>query len=147
MIALIFMSYVIIWSLINKKEMPKIVEEFSFIEKVKRSKQLLPVILLISAVIGSIYTGIATATEFPATLGEFTTLRADKIENDTSNHALEIGTQGTGPVKIGQTEISTTASTITGLVTNGDITISPQGTGAVTTANQLTLTGSFRNVV
>jgi|MDSY01.2.fsa_nt_gb hypothetical protein len=91
--------------------------------------------------------GIATATEFQATLGEFTTLRADKIENDTSNHALEIGTQGTGPVKIGQTEISTTASTITGLVTNGDITISPQGTGAVTTANQLTLTGSFKQAI
>ena len=68
MIALIFMSYVIIWSLINKKEMPKILEDYSFIEKVKRSKQLLPVILLILAVIGSIYTGIATATE-AASLG------------------------------------------------------------------------------
>ena len=68
MIALIFMSYVIIWSLINKKEMPKILEEFSFLEKIKRSKQLLPVILLILAVIGSIYTGIATATE-AASLG------------------------------------------------------------------------------
>ena len=68
MIALIFMSYVIIWSLINKKEMPKILEEYSFLEKIKRSKQLLPVILLISAVIGSIYTGIATATE-AASLG------------------------------------------------------------------------------
>ena len=68
MIALIFMSYVIIWSLINKKEMPKVLEEYSFLEKLKRSKQLLPVILLISAVIGSIYTGIATATE-AASLG------------------------------------------------------------------------------
>ena len=68
MIALIFMSYVIIWSLINKKEMPKIYEEYSFLEKIKRSRQLLPVILLISAVIGSIYTGIATATE-AASLG------------------------------------------------------------------------------
>ena len=68
MIALIFMLYVIIWSLINKKEMPKILEEFSFLEKIKRSKQLLPMILLISAVIGSIYTGIATATE-AASLG------------------------------------------------------------------------------
>ena len=68
MIALIFMSYVIIWSLINKKEMPKILEEYSFLEKVKRSKQLLPVILLILAVIGSIYTGVATATE-AASLG------------------------------------------------------------------------------
>ncbi len=68
MIALIFMSYVIIWSLLNKKEMPKILEEYSFFEKLKRSKQLLPVILLISAVIGSIYSGIATATE-AASLG------------------------------------------------------------------------------
>ena len=68
MIALIFMSYVIVWSLINKKSMPKIVEEYSFLEKIKRSKQLLPVIILILAVIGSIYTGIATATE-AASLG------------------------------------------------------------------------------
>ena len=68
MIALIFMSYVIIWSLINKKSMPKITEKYSFLEKIKRSKQLLPVIILISAVIGSIYTGIATATE-AASLG------------------------------------------------------------------------------
>ena len=68
MIALIFMSYVIVWSLINKKEMPKILEEYSFFEKLKRSKQLLPVVLLISAVIGSIYSGIATATE-AASLG------------------------------------------------------------------------------
>ena len=68
MIALIFMTYVIIWSLINKKEMPKIFQDYSFLEKLKRSKQLLPIILLISAVIGSIYTGIATATE-AASLG------------------------------------------------------------------------------
>ncbi len=68
MIALIFMSYVIIWSLINKDSMPKILEEYSFLEKLKKSKQLLPVIILILAVIGSIYTGIATATE-AASLG------------------------------------------------------------------------------
>ncbi len=68
MIALIFMSYVMIWSLINKKSMPKYVENFSFIEKIRKSKQLLPVIILISAVIGSIYTGVATATE-AASLG------------------------------------------------------------------------------
>ena len=68
MIALIFMSYVIIWSLINKKDMPKILEDYSLLEKLKRSKQLLPVIILIFGVIGSIYTGIATATE-AASLG------------------------------------------------------------------------------
>ncbi len=68
MIAIIFMSYVIFWSIINKKDMPKIIENFTFYEKVKRSKQLLPVILLILGVIGSIYTGVATATE-AASLG------------------------------------------------------------------------------
>ena len=68
MLAIIFMLYVVVWSIINKKQMPKISEEFSFIQKVKRSKQLLPVVLLICSVIGSIYTGIATATE-AASLG------------------------------------------------------------------------------
>tara|TARA_B100000809_G_scaffold143411_1_gene140957 strand:- start:7589 stop:8902 length:1314 start_codon:yes stop_codon:yes gene_type:complete len=68
MIAIIFMSYVIIWSLINKKIMPQSFESFTLIEKLKRSKKLLPVITLILAVIGSIYTGIATATE-AASLG------------------------------------------------------------------------------
>ena len=68
MIALMFMFYVIFWSILNKKLMPKSVESFSFLEKVQGSKQLLPVILLITSVIGSIYTGIATATE-AASLG------------------------------------------------------------------------------
>ena len=68
MIAAIFMLYVVFWSLLNKKVMPKSFENFSFFQKIKRSKQLLPVIILILAVIGSIYTGIATATE-AASLG------------------------------------------------------------------------------
>jgi len=68
MIALIFMFYVIIWSIINKKEMPTFNESFSFMEKIKGSSQLLPVIVLITSVIGSIYAGIATATE-AASLG------------------------------------------------------------------------------
>ena len=68
MIALMFMFYVIFWSILNKKLMPKSIESFSFLEKVQGSKQLLPVILLITSVIGSIYTGIATATE-AASLG------------------------------------------------------------------------------
>ena len=68
MIALIFMSYVIIWSSLNKEKMPKITENFTFFQKLKRSKQLLPVIILILGVIGSIYSGIATATE-AASLG------------------------------------------------------------------------------
>ena len=83
MIALIFMSYVIIWSIINKKKMPKVIEEYSFFEKIKRSKKLLPVIFLISGVIGSIYTGIATATE-AASLGVVGALILSYFQNSLS---------------------------------------------------------------
>ena len=68
MIALIFMTYVMIWSSINKKSMPTFKQDFSLMEKVRKSGKLIPVILLIVSVIGSIYTGIATATE-AASLG------------------------------------------------------------------------------
>ena len=56
MIALIFMSYVILWSLFNKKEMPRMINQYSFVDKIKKSGQLFPVIILILSVIGSIYT-------------------------------------------------------------------------------------------
>ena len=42
--------------------------------------------------------GLVTATELQATLGEFTTLRADKLEIDTSDGDLTINTQGTGTI-------------------------------------------------
>ena len=68
MLAILFMTYVVIWSMLNKKLMPSTMQNFSLSQKIKGSKQLLPVILLITSVIGSIYTGIATATE-AASLG------------------------------------------------------------------------------
>ena len=68
MIAIFFMLYVIGWSIINKKSMPKVEETFTFSQKIKDSIQLIPVIILITSVIGSIYVGIATATE-AASLG------------------------------------------------------------------------------
>ena len=63
MIAIFFMLYVIVWSVVNKKSMPQVKERFSFSKKIKASAQLIPVILLITSVIGSIYVGVATATE------------------------------------------------------------------------------------
>jgi len=68
MLAIFFMFYVIGWSMLNKNIMPKMEETFSFSQKIKQSGQLIPVIALIVAVIGSIYVGIATATE-AASLG------------------------------------------------------------------------------
>ena len=68
MIAIFFMLYVILWSILNKESMPQIKERFSFSKKIKDSIQLIPVIVLITSVIGSIYVGVATATE-AASLG------------------------------------------------------------------------------
>ena len=65
-------------------------------------------------VLGPTSGGIVTAPELQATLGEFTTLRADALQNDTSD---------------------------------GNLAISTQGTGAVTVASQLTLSGSFKKAI
>jgi len=64
----LFMSYIAIWALLNKDKMPPPEPALPFSEKFKRLHLLLPTVLLIIAVIGSIYTGVATATE-AATLG------------------------------------------------------------------------------
>ena len=93
MLAVIFMLYVVIWSIINKKLMPKISENFSFIEKIKRSKQLLPVVLLIFAVIGSIYTGIATATE-AASLGVVGALILSLFQRTLNKNSFKLSLLG-----------------------------------------------------
>ena len=86
-LALLFMSYVVIWSLKNKKIMPVISEDFSFLEKIKKSGQLLPVVLLIFAVIGSIYTGVATATE-AASLGVLGALILSYFQNSLTKESF-----------------------------------------------------------
>ncbi|MEO6269986.1 MAG: TRAP transporter large permease subunit [Lautropia sp.] len=63
-----FMAYIMIWALLNKRKMPPPEPPLPFMEKFRRLHLLLPTVLLILGVIGSIYTGIATATE-AATLG------------------------------------------------------------------------------
>ncbi len=64
----LYMGYTAIWSLINAREMPPPEPKVGFFEKIYRSRRLIPVALLIAAVIGSIYGGIATPTE-AATVG------------------------------------------------------------------------------
>ena len=93
MLAVIFMLYIVVWSIINKKLMPKISENFSFVEKIKRSKQLLPVVLLIFAVIGSIYTGIATATE-AASLGVVGALVLSLFQGTLNKNSFKLSLLG-----------------------------------------------------
>jgi tripartite ATP-independent transporter DctM subunit len=66
MLAALFSGYLVIWALRHPDQVPVADERMSFGEKLRESRHLIPVVLLISGVIGSIYTGIATATEAAA---------------------------------------------------------------------------------
>lgn len=62
----LFSGYIVLWSLMNPSRVPEETERLSLKEKLWRGRLLIPVVLLIVAVIGSIYAGIATATEAAA---------------------------------------------------------------------------------
>jgi len=66
LLATLFMGWVVVWSLLNPGKIPAADMKTSFVEKLVASKNLIPVILLIGGVLGSIYSGIATATEAAA---------------------------------------------------------------------------------
>jgi C4-dicarboxylate transporter, DctM subunit len=66
MLAALFSGYVIIWSVLNKSKIPKADRTFTFGEKIYESRHLIPVIALITLVLGSIYAGFATATQAAA---------------------------------------------------------------------------------
>jgi C4-dicarboxylate transporter, DctM subunit len=63
MLALLFSGYIAIAALLRAEIAPESETAMPLGEKLRNSLSLLPVILLILAVLGSIYTGIATATE------------------------------------------------------------------------------------
>jgi len=65
-LAVLFMGYIMVWAWRNPSQVPKADEEMSFRQKVYQSRSLIPVLLLIASVLGSIYSGIATATEAAA---------------------------------------------------------------------------------
>ena len=63
LLAAIFSAYIAFWSLTHKDQIPPADAAMSFKQKLHESRHLIPVVLLIAAVLGSIYTGVATATE------------------------------------------------------------------------------------
>ena len=65
-LAFLFMCYVVVVSKLSKDYQPSAEPVLPFVEKVKRSRFLVPVLLLIILVIGSMYVGVATATEAAA---------------------------------------------------------------------------------
>jgi tripartite ATP-independent transporter DctM subunit len=63
MLALLFSGYIAVWALRHPAQVPPSDAPMSFAEKLGASRSLIPVVVLIGAVLGSIYAGIATATE------------------------------------------------------------------------------------
>jgi len=66
MLAALFSGYIVFWALRNPGAVPPPDAPLSLAEKLRESRSLIPVVLLILAVLGSIYVGIATATEAAA---------------------------------------------------------------------------------
>jgi len=66
LLALIFSAWIAIWALLHPEQIPPADARMSFAQKLRESRHLIPVVLLIAAVLGSIYGGIATATEAAA---------------------------------------------------------------------------------
>ncbi|CRL16594.1 TRAP transporter large permease [Phaeobacter italicus] len=65
----LFVGYVAIWAFLNRKSLPQgdaTESSLSFGEKLNRTRRLIPVMLLIAGVIGSIYAGIASPTDAAA---------------------------------------------------------------------------------
>lgn len=66
MLALLFSGYIAVWAWRNPQRVPPRDGRLGFMQKLAASRSLIPVALLIAAVLGSIYTGLATATEAAA---------------------------------------------------------------------------------
>ncbi|HEU0201173.1 MAG TPA: TRAP transporter large permease subunit, partial [Burkholderiaceae bacterium] len=61
--AALFSGYVMAWALFNRERIPPPDVQKSWLQRISDSRHLIPVVLLIGAVLGSIYAGVATATE------------------------------------------------------------------------------------
>jgi len=65
-LASLFMAYIAGWSFLCRDQVPPAEPSMSMGQRLYNSRFLIPVILLIGLVIGTIYTGVATATESAA---------------------------------------------------------------------------------
>lgn len=92
LLMLLFASYVGIWSKLNPAGVPAEAEEtLPLAEKIRRSRPLIPVVLLIVGVIGSIYAGLASPTESAAVgvaLAHLLSWRGGSLNRGTFAEAL-----------------------------------------------------------
>jgi tripartite ATP-independent transporter DctM subunit len=62
----LFSGYIMLWALMNPQRMPAKGARIAWGERIRKVKLLVPVVVLIVATMGSIYGGVATATEAAA---------------------------------------------------------------------------------
>ena len=82
-VAALMMGYLVVWALANPAKVPPAEAPSSLLEKLAASRHLIPVVLLIVAVLGSIYAGVATATE-AAGLGVVGSLLLSAVQGSLS---------------------------------------------------------------
>jgi C4-dicarboxylate transporter DctM subunit len=70
LLASLFMGFIVVWALFNKQRMPPAEPPVPWRQRIYASRRLIPVMALILGVIGSIYGGLASATE-AAVVGVF----------------------------------------------------------------------------
>jgi len=66
LLAGLFSGWLVLWALLNPGRVPPADAPMTLRQKLHESRHLIPVVLLIAAVLGSIYSGLATATEAAA---------------------------------------------------------------------------------
>lgn len=66
MLMALFMGYLAIWSTLNPSKVPPREERIPIMQRIWATRKLFPIVALMIAVIGSIYMGVATATEAAA---------------------------------------------------------------------------------
>jgi tripartite ATP-independent transporter DctM subunit len=93
MLAVMFMGDVMVWSLLHPGAIPAAGERTSLREKLHASRHLIPVVSLICVVLGSIYSGVATATE-AAAFGVAGSLLLSRLEGTLNWKVLVDGLLG-----------------------------------------------------
>jgi tripartite ATP-independent transporter DctM subunit len=66
MLAALFSGYVAVWATLNPGKVPLVSDRYTLAQRLYASRHLIPAVILIALVLGSIYTGVATATESAA---------------------------------------------------------------------------------
>ena len=90
---LMFSGYIALWALLNPARTPPREAITTLMEKIAAARLLIPTILLIAVVIGSIYTGIATPTE-SAVLGVVGSLVISAVGGSLTRKAFGASVMG-----------------------------------------------------